>query len=284
MDLGDIIRRRVPPVPWAEGENIPWDEAAFSECMLKEHLNQAHGLASRQFDVVDQQVKWIHEEVLAGEPTKVLELACGPGLYTSRLAKLGHECVGIDYAPAAIRHAEETARNEGLRCTYLLEDLRSASYGHGYGLVMMNFGQFNVFRRDDAVRILGKAFAALFPGGYLLLEPQRIETVELTGLSGTSWYSCDESGGLFSDSAHLCLEESFWDAEAAATTQRFFIVDTKTGQVVRHALTTEAYTDDQYRDALVQAGFGDIRFFPSMVGVDVSDESQSANLVVVARR
>lgn len=284
MDLDDIIRRRVPPAPWSEGDNIPWDDPAFSERMLKEHLSQAHSLASRRFDVIDRQVSWIHEEILGVEPTKVLDLACGPGLYTSRLAKLGHECVGIEYAPAAIRHAEETARSGDLRCTYLLDDVRRAAYGDGFGLVMMNFGQFNVFRRDDARQILHRAFAALLPGGLILLEPQRFETVELTGRSGPSWYSCDENGGLFSDSAHLCLEESFWDADAVATTQRFYIVDAETGQVIRHALTTEAYTDEQYRDALAQAGFSDIRFFPSLVGIAVDDESQSANLAIVARR
>jgi len=28
---------------------------------------------------------------------EVLDLGCGPGLYASRLARLGHECTGIDY-------------------------------------------------------------------------------------------------------------------------------------------------------------------------------------------
>ena len=105
MDLSDIVRRQLPPEPWAEGENIPWDEPAFSERMLEEHLAQTHDLASRRFEVIDQQVDWIHGEILGRMPTRLLELACGPGLYTNRLARLGHECVGIDYAPAAIRQA-----------------------------------------------------------------------------------------------------------------------------------------------------------------------------------
>ena len=83
--------------------------------------------------------------------------------------------------PASIRYAEEVANREGLSCSYNLHDVREATYGDGYGLVMMIFGQFNVFRRDDAQRILGKAFAALKPGGVLLLEPQRYETVEKNG-------------------------------------------------------------------------------------------------------
>jgi len=284
MNLEDIVRRQLPPAPWAEGENIPWDDSAFSKRMLKEHLTQSHDLASRRFETIDRQAKWIHEEVLARSPTRILELACGPGLYTGRLAKLGHECVGIDYAPAPIRYAEEAARREGLSCTYRLEDVREATYGDGYGLVMMIFGQFNVFRRDDAGRILAKAFAALLPGGRLLLEPQRFETVEKSGKAGRRWHSCGAGGGLFSSRPHLCLTESFWDPQTRATTQRYFIVDSETGAVTRHAMTTEAYTHEQFRDALTQAGLRDVCFFPSLVGVEVEDESQSANLAIVARK
>ena len=61
--------------------------------------------ASRRFGKIDKHVRWIHAVLLAGRRTRVLDLACGPGLYTSRLARLGHECSGIDFAPAAIAHA-----------------------------------------------------------------------------------------------------------------------------------------------------------------------------------
>lgn len=284
MNLQDLVRRKIPPTAWTEGDNIPWDDPDFSKRMLAEHLSQKHNLASRQFDIMDQQVKWIHEEVLGGRSARILDLTCGPGFYTNRLARLGHECIGIDYAPEPIRYAEEEAAREGLACTYRLADAREAEYGDGYDLVMMLYGQFNVFRRGDARSILKKALSSLTPDGFLLLEPQRFDTVEKNGKAGTSWYSCGEGGGLFSDRPHLCLSESFWDHEKQAATQRFFIVDAETGEVTRHAMTNEAYTDEQYRELLTQVGFRDIRFFPSLVGVEVEEESQSVNLAVVGRK
>jgi len=284
MNLQDIVRRQIPAASWAEGENIPWNDPDFSKRMLAEHLTQKHNHASRRFETIDRQVRWIHEELLGSTPTRILELTCGPGLYTSRLAKLGHTCVGIDYAPEPIRHAKETARDAGLACTYRLEDVRTAGYGDGYGLAMMISGQFNVFRRSDARAVLENAFSALLPDGLLLLEPQRPGTVEKCGRAGTSWYSCGEGGGLLSDRPHLCLNESFWDSERQAATERFFIVDAESGEVTRHALTNEAYTDEQFRELLTQVGFGDIRLFPSLVGVEVEDESQSVNLAVVGRK
>ena len=48
MNLLHVIQRSPAPVPWAEGENIPWHDPAFSERMLTEHLSQAHDAASRR--------------------------------------------------------------------------------------------------------------------------------------------------------------------------------------------------------------------------------------------
>ena len=44
---------------------------------------------------------------------RVLDLGCGPGLYTTRLAKLGHTCVGIDFSPASIAYAKAEAEHYG---------------------------------------------------------------------------------------------------------------------------------------------------------------------------
>ena len=60
--------------------------------------------------------------------------------------------------------------------------------------------------------------------------------------------------------------------------------DAETGEVTRHALTTEAYTDEQFEELLTEVGFADIRFFPSLVGVEVEEESQSANRVIVGKK
>src|SRR5262245_56889161 len=112
MRLDELRARAMPPGPWAEGENIPWDEPEFSARMLREHLSQAHDRASRREEIIDRQVTWIHRDLLEERPTAVLDLGCGPGLYTSRLACLGHWCVGLDYGPAAIAYAPERADEE----------------------------------------------------------------------------------------------------------------------------------------------------------------------------
>lgn len=280
MNLVDLVQRTPVPAPWTEGGKIPWDHPEFSERMLREHLSQEHDAASRRFQTISAHVAWIHRELLGERPGKVLDLCCGPGLYTSRFARLGHECVGIDYAPASIAHAVRLAQEEKLRCIYLQEDVREARYGSGYNLAMLIYGEFNVFHPTDARRILLKAHSALAPGGALLLEPTRLDAMERLAKSGPSWSTMAE--GLFSDRPHLYLEEQFWDEPSRTHTTRYFVVDAASGQVEACASTEQAYTEDDLSRLLVECGFHDVRFYPSLLGVP--DGSQSDFIAVTARK
>ena len=280
MKLLDLVHRQATPAPWDEGDNIPWNDPDFSERMLKEHLSQAHDAASRRIEKIEEQVEWIQRQVLLGRPTKILDLACGPGLYSSRLVRRGHTCFGIDYSPASIAYAADCADKEKLDCTYLHQDIRQAEYGAGFGLVMLIYGELNVFRPADAKSILNKACRALASDGVLLLEPHTFEIVRKLGEQPPTWYSAES--GLFSDQPHLCLKESFWDPASGAATIRYLIVDTSTGEVTRYAQSLQAYTDEQYRSLLTDCGFDDVRFFPSLIGAE--DTTQNGLMAIVARK
>ena len=249
LKLLDIVHRQRDPKPWAEGEKIPWNDPGFSRRMLNEHLSQEHDAASRRFEIINNHVRWIHDRVLKRNPTRILDLGCGPGLYTNRLAKLGHRCVGIDFSPASIAYAREQAEEAGLECMYIQRDIRTADYGDEYGLVMS---------------ILEKARRALMPGGFLLLEPHTFEAVVKIGKQPPSWYSTEK--GLFSDEPHLYLQENCWDTEGNVAIERYYIIDAATGEVVRHSASTQAYTDEDYRSLLAECGFGEVVFYSSLDG------------------
>ncbi len=279
MKLLDIIRRQAVPQPWAEGEKIPWNDHDFSRRMLTEHLSQAHDAASRRTQIIDKHVTWIHNQVLHGEPTRILDLGCGPGLYMNRLASLGHSCVGIDFSPASITHAREQAEEADLDCTYIQQDIRSAEYGNEYGLVMSIFGEFNVFRPGDVRDILKKIWPALVPKGFLLLEPHTFDAVVRLGEAPPSWYSAEQ--GLFSGEPHLFLQENFWDREENVAIQRYYIIAAATGDVEHHSSSTKAYTNKEYQSLLAECGFGEVVFYPSLGGHASSPED---NLIAILSR
>ena len=73
MKLFEITQRNLEPQPWNDPD--------FSQRMLKEHLSQRHDAASRRTPTIKKHVNWIHNVVLDGKPSHVLDLGCGPGLY-----------------------------------------------------------------------------------------------------------------------------------------------------------------------------------------------------------
>ena len=273
-----LIKRVETPEPWSEGEKIPWNDPGFSERMLEHHLTQEHDLASRRFGIIDRHVDWIQSR-LGGKPSRILDLACGPGLYSSRLARLGHSCIGIDFGPASIRYAREQAVKEGLEVDYVLEDIRTADYGDGNDLVLFIYGEFNVFKPADIKRVLRKAYDSLKEGGVFVAEPNRYETVKREGTNPASWYS--SQGGLFSPKPHLCLMENFWDQERGVATTRYYVVDAETGDVTLHASSMVAYTREELERMLRGVGFRDIVFYESLSGGEVDLDE---NLEVVEAR
>ena len=277
MNLRDILQRNMDLQPWVEGERVPWDDPAFSERVLAEHLAQENDAASRPAAKIKKHVDWMHRQLLAEKPASILDLGCGPGLYTARLAKLGHTCVGIDFAPAAIQYA---IKHAPARCSYHLADIRSAEYGGDYDLVIFIFGALNLSRPEDARLVLKKAWAALKPGGTLLLEASSLDAVDQIGNQPSMWYSAES--GLFSDRAHLCLMETFWDEEQSVATERFFIVDAETGQVTHHAASTQGYDEDQLERLLEETDYSEITFLPSLTGKP--EKTANDFLVITARK
>jgi len=279
MNMMQLITRIETPEPWSEGEKIPWDDPGFSERMLEHHLTQEHDLASRRFEIIDRHVEWIHGK-LRGKPSRILDLACGPGLYSIRLTRLGHTCRGIDFGPASIRYAREQALKEGVEVDYVLEDIRTADYGDEYDLVLFVYGEFNVFKPADVKHVLKKAYDSLREGGVFIAEPNRYETVKREGTSPAVWYS--SQGGLWSPRPHLCLMENFWDQENHVATTRYFIVDAETSDVTLHASSMVAYTREDLERMLRGVGFRDVVFYESLSGGEM--DLDEALEVVEARK
>jgi SAM-dependent methyltransferase len=278
MQLIDLVNRSSPPLPWEEGDNIPWNELGFSRRMLKEHLSQEHDAASRRFTTIDKHVDWIHTILLDQHPTSILDLACGPGFYSERLSRMGHTCHGIDYSPASVTYAISTTNRARSACTYVCQDIRQAEFPTGIGFVMLIYGEFNVFRPAEAAIILDKAWGALEPDGILLLEPHPYRVVQELGEKPASWYS--SPGGLFSERPHIVLQENFWNAEAHVSTIRYYVIDAHTGQVNRYGQSMQAYQDGDYRALLTTHDFEGVELLPGLLG----ENSPQGLMAIVARK
>ena len=79
MKLIDLFNNERRSTFWEEEYKIPWDDPEFSRRMLNEHLSQDHDMASRRSETIDKHVAWIHQEILNGKSSRILDVGCGPG-------------------------------------------------------------------------------------------------------------------------------------------------------------------------------------------------------------
>ncbi len=277
MNLDSLVHRNASPEPWEEGDNIPWHDPDFSRRMLREHLDQTHAAASRPMAVISQQVQWIHEAVLQSRSSAILDLGCGPGFYSQELSKAGHSCTGIDYSPASIAYAMQQASATEQAITYLQADVREAAFPHDQDLVMLIYGELNVFPRTQCQQLLTRMVQSLKPGGQILLEVHRPGVIQAMGEAPPSWYTRET--GLWSDAPHLCLQENFWAAEQRAATTRYYILQDK---VESYSASYQDYSEEDYHSLLSQAGCQDVKKWPSLTGMP--DNQSDLLEVYVARK
>jgi len=237
---------------WQGAYKIPWDDPDFSRRMLAEHLTQDHALASRQAEWIDRQVAWVHEHLLGGQPASVLDLGCGPGFYSHRLAMLGHRCCGIDFGPASIEYAQQHNPDDS-RCTFVLGDIREVAFGGPYDVAMILYGELNVFAPAEALEILRKAQASLGSQGRLIIEAHTSQAVESLGRGEPSEQQSE--GGLFSDRHHRWRTENQWLPEQKVAIQTFSVSEAAGGQTRVYRSTTKSWSDDDLIELLAEAGF-----------------------------
>ncbi|CAN5690527.1 hypothetical protein BH23CHL2_BH23CHL2_12700 [soil metagenome] len=268
--LLDIVQSNPCPEPWSEVSKIPWDDPDFSRRMLDEHLSQDHDAASRRLEMVDRHVTWIDDHILEHRPARILDLGCGPGLYLHRLADLGHGCTGIDFGPASIAYAREIAGQRQLDCTFNLGDLRATAFPEDQDLVMLIFGELNVFKREDALDILTRSRQSLREGGSILLEVHTHGAVRRMGEESPTWRAAER--GLFSDRPHIRLDDACWHEKPQVAVERHIVIDAGSGEVALFGASVQAYSQSDYEELLREAGFELLEWRDDWPGLERANE------------
>jgi len=273
--LWRIYRRSQPAVPWRDGANLPWDDPLFSERMLREHLDQSHGAASRQQPELLRQVDWLWAHLGLRPECQILDITCGPGLYAVELARRGAQVTGIDFSPASIRYARALAAEQGVddRCSFIQADVRTAlseQAGRAYDAALFLYGQLAVFTRAEAAQLLRSAAAALRASGRLAIELLDFERIDKS--SSTWWFT--DATGLWGDTPFLNLGERTWDDEQRASIDRFYVVELQSGELQEIGLSDNGYEAEEMVALLQSSGFERARAYPAWDGLEIYDAEE----------
>lgn len=112
------------------------------------------------------------ERLLAREEPygKALDIGCGTGPHSVRLARLGWQVTGVDAVPIAVRKARERAAAEGVEARFVTGDVTrmSSVVGDGYRL-LVDIGCFTGLDDGQQAAYAREAGAVSSADGVLLL-------------------------------------------------------------------------------------------------------------------
>jgi SAM-dependent methyltransferase len=199
------------PVAFDSRYELDWSRPDYSRRLLREHLDQSHDGASRRQHVVDGQVRRLLQ-LLPRAPARVLDAACGPGLYALRLARAGYDVTGVDISPAALRHARAASRAEPRRLPvrFVRADLRSLELpGPAFDAAVLIYYVLEAFPRRSQAGVLRRLARALAPGALLVVE-MRLRPEQPPGR--VDWWEVVPRS-ILGDRRHLLLGDTTYDPQ-----------------------------------------------------------------------
>jgi len=147
-----------------------WTDPYTSEQMLAYHLNEDVDLSSRNHAFIDRSVDWIADRFQLATGKRVADFGCGPGLYTTRMARRGADVTGIDFSERSIRYAMQTADDEGLQIEYARANYLDFETDLQFDLITMIMCDFCALGPEQRSGLLNKFRELLAPGGSVLLD------------------------------------------------------------------------------------------------------------------
>lgn len=216
-------------------------------------------------EVSDRQAHLIANLLDLHPGDRVLDVPCGYGRITERLAAFGCDMVGVDSSALFL----ERARRQAPDLDYREADMRSLDFAGEFDAVVNWFTSFGYFDDDTDRAILRSFRAALKPGGRLLLDHQNRDRV--LPLLGTRMAHVEERGDDF------MIDRSVYEPASGRTrTERVVVRD---GAVRRTSFSVRVFPFSELRDWLLQAGFAGA----SAYGAEGEPFGiQSARMIVVA--
>ena len=107
--LNKIFQSLEKPLLYQKTEGEFWNDKHISKQMLKAHLDPEFEGASRKLSFIEKSVEWIKDTIPSTSYPLLLDMGCGPGLYTEKFAQYGYKVTGIDFSHRAIEYAKNSA-------------------------------------------------------------------------------------------------------------------------------------------------------------------------------
>jgi len=188
---------------YQRSKSFIWTDKHISKNMLAAHLDLDSDVASRNISTIKKTVEWISS--VSKENAKILDIGCGPGLYSTALSEKGFNVTGIDISSRSIKYAEQKATENNLFINYQCKNYIDDIIEGKFDVVICIYCDFGALIPDEQTILLRKVSDVLSNDGIFIFD------VFKSGLCNfkeekKDWQYISESS-FWSEKPHLLLEE-----------------------------------------------------------------------------
>ena len=275
MNIDFIKQLQERPAPFTPGEPLFWDDPHISSQMLKAHLNPDNDLASRRPQTIRKSVDWLIASLDLQAGDSVLDLGCGPGLYSTRLAEQGLRVTGVDYSRRSIEYANTYAQEHKLDVRYRYQDYLTLEDENLYDAALLIYGDFCPLAPEQRRKLLDNIHRALKPGGYFVLDVTTPLHRKQHG-SRNGWYAVEK--GFWKPGPHLVLEEGFDYPEESIFLDQAIVME-ENGKVSVYRNWFQDFTREAITAELEGGGFAVQSVWNDLIGTAFVENTEWIGIV-----
>ncbi len=212
-----------PPIFSAYTADQLWTDPHIAKQMLKYHLDPDVDLASRGHGFIERSVDWLARRFDLSPGKRVLDLGCGPGLYSNKLASLGAKVTAVDFSENSLEYGRSIAQRDGLEVEFLKGNYLDLEVRGIFDLVILIYGDFCALSPSQRQTLLAFAKKSLAPGGRLVFDVFSMALFEET--EEEARYEPEPVGGFWSSGPYFLFSTRFKYEEVRVYLDRYAIVE-----------------------------------------------------------
>jgi 2-polyprenyl-3-methyl-5-hydroxy-6-metoxy-1,4-benzoquinol methylase len=255
MKITDIISKSEKPTIYEKGNSFMWTDSYISKQILNIHLNPEIDLGSRKMSTIQKTANWILDSQREKSNLKILDLGCGPGLYSEIFARNGHKVTGIDISKNSIDYAQKSAKEKSLDIEYVNASYLDHDLGQEkYDLIIIVYTDLGVLSPDDRNILLKKIYRALKKEGVFIFDVLNDNKLEHK-VTPKNWEVA--KNGFWKNCPYIALSESFLYKEQKVILYQHLIIDSE-DNIKTYRFWTHFFNKKDLNQILKNHGFADV--------------------------
>lgn len=263
------------PDPYEPGEPQFWTDPYIATQMLEAHLDPSTDAASIQPGRIDTVCNFLRGRLGLWPGSAVVDLGCGPGLYSQRLAAFGCNVTGIDFSRNSIEYAVRQSAGARNAPEYRVGDYLEWSEHDRYDGALLIYEDYGVLSPAQRAKLLGNIHAALRPGGLLAFDVASVAAYLALERKPRRNWNRNESG-FWRPHRYLEIYECFLYPEITAMCDQYAVVDDHTAI---YRIYQTYYTPERICAELEQSGFAVEDIYASLAGDALQPDSPQLGVI-----